>query len=128
MKNKKVLIIIIIIAAIIAVSVAVVAKIHMDERNRATIIVGSTTYGDEVGASGYSIDYSKGDIICENGVQLIIENIAWSGNVRIKVQRGELYDSNGNTMETFILKEGIPQYFKTKAGTVTLEVTWIWRE
>lgn len=135
MKNNKVLKTIIIIASILAVLGVLVVFIiipqfnkYADEHNCATIIAEGVTYDGVMDAFGYTCDYFKGDHIYVDGAGIIIDDISRSGKVTIHVEWGELYDGDGNAVDTFVLQEEVPEYFKTENGYVQLEVTWICRK
>lgn len=109
MKNKKVVLFILIIAAVVLVSfgglfaITITYANHYTDTNTWATIV--TDHGLEASEDGFRFkeEYLKGDVINIGTAVLEIKDITHKGEVTISVQSGEVYDSNGELAETFVI-------------------------
>ncbi len=109
MKNKKVLKIILIFAAVILILLGGLAVItiryinhYTDTNTWATIVID---HGLQASEDGFYLEeeYLKGDIIHIGTATLEIEDITHQGETTIRVQSGDVYNSNGESVETFVI-------------------------
>lgn len=106
MKSKKVIIIVSIIAAVICVllgGLAVITiKYYTDTNTWATIVVDNGLQASEDGFISEE-EYLKGDTICIGSATLEIEDITHEGETTLSVQSGDVYNSNGESVKTFVI-------------------------
>ena len=108
MKNKKRIIIIsifamlfLIFAVLFTVFLVVPYFRFIDNNTWATVTIeGEITPGAN-GVFELTQEYLKGDAITVGDVTLKITDIGTEGTVRLKVQSGNLYDTNGNAVKKF---------------------------
>lgn len=109
MKSKKVIKIVSIIAAVICVllgGLAVITikyiKYYTDTNTWATIVVDNGLQASEDGFISEE-EYLKGDSICIGSATLEIEDITHEGETTLSVQSGDVYNSNGESVKTFVI-------------------------
>ncbi len=109
MKSKKIIKIILIIAAVILVLLGGLAVItiryinhYTDTNTWATIVIDHGLQASEDGFYSEE-EYLKGDIIHIGNATLEIEDITHQGETTIRVQSGDVYNSNGESVETFVI-------------------------
>lgn len=106
MKSKKVIKVVSIIAAVICVllgGLAVITiKYYTDTNTWATIVVDNGLQASEDGFISEE-EYLKGDTICIGSATLEIEDITHEGETTLSVQSGDVYNSNGESVETFVI-------------------------
>ena len=109
MKSKKVIKIVSIIAAVICVLLGGLAVItikyinyYTDTNTWATIVVDNGLQASEDGFYSEE-EYLKGDIIHIGNATLEIEDITHQGETTIRVQNGDVYNSNGESVKTFVI-------------------------
>ena len=109
MKSKKVIKIVSIIAAVICVLLGGLTVItikyinyYTDTNTWATIVVDNGLQASEGGFYSEE-EYLKGDIIHIGTSTLEIEDITHQGETTIRVQSGDVYNSNGESVETFVI-------------------------
>ncbi len=109
MKNKKIIKIILIIAAVILILLGGLAVItiryinhYTDTNTWATIVIDHGLQASEDGFYAEE-EYLKGDIIHIGTATLEIEDITHQGETTIRVQSGEVYNSNGESVEMFVI-------------------------
>lgn len=98
-----------IIAAVILVLLGGLAVItiryinhYTDTNTWATIVID---HGLQASEDGFYLEeeYLKGDIIHIGTATLEIEDITHQGETTIRVQSGDVYNSNGESVETFVI-------------------------
>lgn len=109
MKNKKVIKIILIIAAVVLVLLGGLAVItiryindYTDTNTWATIVIDHGLQASEDGFYSEE-EYLKGDTIQIGTATLEIEDITHEGETTILVQSGDVYGSNGEIVDTFVI-------------------------
>lgn len=109
MKNKKAIKMILIIAAVFLVLLGGLSVITMkyinhytDTNTWATIVVDNGLQASEDGFISEE-EYLKGDIISIGSATLEIEDITHEGETTLSVQSGDVYNSNGEAVETFVI-------------------------
>lgn len=109
MKNKKAIKIILIIAAVFLILLGGLSVItmkyinhYMDTNTWATIVIDHGLQASEEGFYSEE-EYLKGDIINIGTATLKIEDITHEGETTIRVQSGDVYNSNGESVETFVI-------------------------
>ena len=109
MKSKKIIKIILIIAAVILVLLGGLAVItiryinhYTDTNTWATIVIDHGLQASEDGFYSEE-EYLKGDIMHIGTATLEIEDITHRGETTIRVQSGDVYNSNGESVETFVI-------------------------
>lgn len=109
MKSKKVIKIVLIIAAVICVLLGGLAVItikyinhYTDTNTWATIVVDNGLQASEDGFISEE-EYLKGDTIRIGSATLEIEDITHEGETTLSVQSGDVYNSNGEFVETFVI-------------------------
>lgn len=109
MKNKKVIKIILIITTVFCVILGGLALItiryinhYMDTNTWATIVID---HGLQASDDGFysEEEYLKGDVIYIGTATLEIEDITHEGQTTIRVQSGDVYNSNGEAVKTFVI-------------------------
>lgn len=109
MNNKKVIKIILIIAAVFCVllgglSVITIRYInhYMDTNTWATIVIDRGLQASDDGFYSEE-EYLKGDVIYIGSATLEIEDITHEGETTLSVQSGDVYNSNGESVKTFVI-------------------------
>ena len=109
MKSKKVIKIVSIIAAVICVLLGGLTVItikyinyYTDTNTWATIVIDHGLQASEDGFYSEE-EYLKGDIIHIGKATLEIEDITHQGETTIRVQSGDVYNSNDESVETFVI-------------------------
>ena len=75
---------------------------YMDTNTWATIVIDHGLQASEEGFYSEE-EYLKGDIINIGTATLEIEDITHEGETTIRVQSGDVYNSNGESVETFVI-------------------------
>lgn len=109
MKSKKVIKIVSIIAAAICVLLGGLTVItikyinyYTDTNTWATIVIDHGLQASEDGFYSEE-EYLKGDIIHIGTATLEIEDITHQGETTFRVQSGDVYNSNDESVETFVI-------------------------
>lgn len=128
--KKKTIVIIVSVLSILLISFALLITIflvnpyfkYIDTHTWATVMVSGEIQSDEEGVFELTQEYLKGDTIIVGEVTLEITDIAHNGVVDMKLQSGEMYDSNGNKVKKFSISLDKQGNFTMNNGTVTFQV------
>ena len=128
--KKKTIVIIVSVLSILLISFALFITIfwvnpyfkYINTHTWATVTVSGEIQSDEEGVFELTQEYLKGDTIIVGEVTLEITDIAHNGVVDMKLQSGELYDSNGNKVKKFSISLDKQGNFTMNNGTVSFQV------
>lgn len=128
--KKKAVVIIVSVLSILLISFALLIKIfllnpyfkYIDTHTWATVMVSGELQSDADGEFELTQEYLKGDTITVGDVTLIITYIGTGGTVDIKVQNGNLYDKEGNTVKKFTITPNTQAHFVMDDGTINFRV------
>ena len=114
---------------IFAILLSVTAAICIHEVNRyinthtwATISLGGTRETDTSDAFYEEHEYMKGDHISTGDISLLITKIRHNGDVTFKVERGSLYDGNGEKIKSDTISKNEKITYRTDNGNIQLNV------
>ncbi len=95
---------------------------YIDTHTWATVTARGELQSDAGGEFELTQEYLQGDTITVGEVTILITNIGSEGTVDLKVQSGNLYDSEGNKVKKFSINPDKQAHFTMDDGTVDFMV------
>lgn len=128
--KKKTIITILSILSILFIAIALLCTVflvnpyftYINTHTWATVTAEGEITADTDGDFELTQECLKGDAIKVGDVTLLITDISTSGKVELKVQSGNLYDSEGNTVKKFMISLDEQAHFTMDNGTVNFQV------
>lgn len=95
---------------------------YINTHTRATVTIKGELQSDATGDFELTQEYLQGDTITVGEVTVLITDIGSEGTVDLKVQSGNLYDSEGNQVKKFSINPDKQAHFTMDDGTVNFMV------
>lgn len=95
---------------------------YINTHTWATVTTKGELLSDAVGDFELTREYLQGDTITVGEVTVLITDIGSEGTVDLKVQSGNLYDSEGNQVKKFSINPDKQAHFTMDDGTVNFMV------
>ncbi|MBQ7765295.1 MAG: hypothetical protein IJ397_00455 [Lachnospiraceae bacterium] len=95
---------------------------YINTHTWATVTTRGELQSDTAGNVELTQEYLQGESITVGEVTVIITDIGSEGTVDLKVQSGNLYDSEGNSVKKFTIHLDEQTHFTTDGGTVDFMV------
>lgn len=95
---------------------------YINTHTWATVTIKGELQSDATGDFELTQEYLQGDTITVGEVTVLITDIGSEGTVDLKVQSGNLYDSEGNQVKKFSINPDKQAHFTMDDGTVNFMV------
>ena len=95
---------------------------YINTHTWATVTIKGELQSDAAGDFELTQEYLQGDTITVGEVTVLITDIGSEGTVDLKVQSGNLYDSEGNQVKKFSINPDKQAHFTMDDGTVNFMV------
>lgn len=123
--KKRIIRVFVIFAILLAITAII--SVHgvnryIDTHTWATISISRENHSDTYDAFSEEHEYMKGDHISTGDLSLLITKIRHNGDVTFKVERGSLYDGNGEKIKSDTISKNKKITYRTDNGNIQLNV------
>jgi hypothetical protein len=123
--KKRIIRVFVIFAILLAITAII--SVHgvnryIDTHTWATISISGENHSDTYDAFSEEHEYMKGDHISTGDLSLLITKIRHNGDVTFKVERGSLYDGNGEKIKSDTISKNKKITYRTDNGNIQLNV------